>query len=138
MDQTGFSLQAAVAQIQAGGHMSGYVKFTFSKEMMPDSFNGADRMKLSDWEFKKSNFSGGGGLRARGRHLGVDHPKVFFDSSLASRNERHNFHFFCQKVSQAPQLFLQITRFSTIRKSGNCPQILLHHSGLPCTAARPT
>ena len=28
--------------------------------MMPDSFNGADRMKFSDWEFKMSNFLSAG------------------------------------------------------------------------------
>ena len=32
-------------QVQAGGNMSGYVKFTLSKEMMPDSFNVTDRRK---------------------------------------------------------------------------------------------
>ena len=36
--------------------MSGYVKFTLSKVMMPDSFNGTDRMKFSDWESETSNF----------------------------------------------------------------------------------
>ena len=35
--------------------MSGYVEFTRSKDMMPDSFNGTDHMKFSDWEFKVSN-----------------------------------------------------------------------------------
>ena len=34
----------------------GYVKFTLSKEMMLDSFNGTDRMKFSDWEFDMPNF----------------------------------------------------------------------------------
>ena len=32
------------------------MKFTLSEEMMPDSFDGTDRMKFSDWEFKMSNF----------------------------------------------------------------------------------
>ena len=45
LDQAGLRQQAAEAQRQAGGNMSGCVKFTVSKEMMPDSFN---RMKFSD------------------------------------------------------------------------------------------
>ena len=53
-------LQAAEAKIQAGGNTSGYVKFLFSKEMMPDSFNGADRMRFSDLEFEMSNFLSAG------------------------------------------------------------------------------
>ena len=56
LDQAGLRPQAAEAQIQAGGNVSGYVKFTLSKEMVPDSFNGTDRMKFSDWELKMSNF----------------------------------------------------------------------------------
>ena len=55
LNQAGLRLQAAEAQIQASGNMSGYVKFTLGQEMMPDSFNGRDRMKFSDWEFKMSN-----------------------------------------------------------------------------------
>ena len=52
LGRAGLRLQAVEAQLRAGGNMSGYVKFTLSKEMMPDSFNGTDRMKFSDWEFK--------------------------------------------------------------------------------------
>ena len=40
--------------------MSGYVKFTLSKEMMLDSSNGTDRVKFSDWEFEMSNFLSAG------------------------------------------------------------------------------
>ena len=40
--------------------MSGYVTFTLSKEMMPDSFDGSDRTKFSNWEFKMSNFLSAG------------------------------------------------------------------------------
>ena len=58
--QSGLRLQAAESKIQAGGNTSGYVKFTLSKEVMPDSFNGTDRMKFSDWEFKMSDFLSGG------------------------------------------------------------------------------
>ena len=47
--QAGLHLQAAEAQVQAGGNMSGYVKFALSKEMMSDRFNGTDRMRFSDW-----------------------------------------------------------------------------------------
>ena len=36
------------------------MKFTLSKEMMLDSFNGTDRMKFSDWEFEMSNFLSAG------------------------------------------------------------------------------
>ena len=54
LDQDGRRLQAAEAQIQASGNMSGHVMFTLSIEMMPDSFNGTDRMKFSDWNFKMS------------------------------------------------------------------------------------
>ena len=56
LDQAGLRLQAAEAQVQAGGNMSGFVKLTLSKEMTPDSFNGTDRMKFSDWESETSNF----------------------------------------------------------------------------------
>ena len=56
LDQAGLRLQAAESQIQSGGSTIGYVKFTSSKEMMLDSFNGTDRMKFSDWEFKMSSF----------------------------------------------------------------------------------
>ena len=38
------------------GKTSEDVKFTLSQEMMPDSFNGTDRMRFSDWEIKMSNF----------------------------------------------------------------------------------
>ena len=55
--------------MNAGGH----VKFTLGKEMIPDNFKGADRVKFSDWEFEMSNFFERWRLRARGRHLGVDH-----------------------------------------------------------------
>ena len=51
LDQARLRLQAAESQIQAGGTTGGHVKFTLSKEMMPDSFNGTDRMKFSDREF---------------------------------------------------------------------------------------
>ena len=37
LNQAGLRLQAAESEIQAGGNTSGYVKFTLSKEMMPDS-----------------------------------------------------------------------------------------------------
>ena len=37
LDQAGLRLQAAESQIQAIGNTSGYVKFTLSKEMVPDS-----------------------------------------------------------------------------------------------------
>ena len=47
LDQAGLPLQSAEAQIEAGGNMSGYVKFTLGTEMVPDSFNGTDRMKFS-------------------------------------------------------------------------------------------
>ena len=67
LDQAGLRLQATEAQIQAGGTMSGYVKFTLSEEMMPDSFSGADRMKFSDWEPKMSNFLSAGDYE----HAGV-------------------------------------------------------------------
>ena len=60
LDQDGRRLQAAEAQIQASGNMSGHVMFTLSIEMMPDSFNGTDRMKFSDWNFKMSNFLSAG------------------------------------------------------------------------------
>ena len=60
LDQAGVRLQAAESQIQSGGNTGGYVKFTPSKEMMRDSFNGTDRMKFSDWEFKMSNFLSAG------------------------------------------------------------------------------
>ena len=60
LDQAGLRLQAAEAQIQASGNMSGYVKFTLSKDMMPDRFNGTDRMKISDREFRMSNFLSAG------------------------------------------------------------------------------
>ena len=60
LDQAGLRPQAAESHIQAGGNTSGYVKFTLSKEMMPDSFNCTDRMKFSDWEFKMSNFLSAG------------------------------------------------------------------------------
>ena len=56
LDQAGVRLHAAEAQIQAGGNTTGYVKFTLSKEMMPHRFNGTDRMKFSDWEFKMPHF----------------------------------------------------------------------------------
>ena len=62
-------LQAAEAKIQAGGNTSGYVKFLFSKEMMPDSFNGADRMKFSDLEFEMSNFLSAGDYEHAGEIL---------------------------------------------------------------------
>ena len=55
LDQTGLRPKAAEAQIQASGNMSGHVKFTHSKEMMPDSFKGTERMKFSDRNFKTSN-----------------------------------------------------------------------------------
>ena len=51
---------AAEAQIQASGNMSGHVMFTLSNEMMPDIFNGTDRMKFSDWNFKMSNLLSAG------------------------------------------------------------------------------
>ena len=60
LDQAGLRLQAAEAQIQASGSMRGCVKVTLRKEMMPESFHGADRMKVSDWEFKISNFLSAG------------------------------------------------------------------------------
>ena len=66
LDQAGLRVQAAEAQIHAGGNMSGYVKFTLSKEMMPDGFNGADRMKFSDWVFKMSNFVSAGDYKHAG------------------------------------------------------------------------
>ena len=40
--------------------MSGHVMFTLSNEMMPDIFNGTDRMKFSDWNFKMSNLLSAG------------------------------------------------------------------------------
>ena len=60
LHQGGRRLQEAESHIQAGGNTSGYVKFTLSKEMMPDSFNCTDRMKFSDWEFKMLNFLSAG------------------------------------------------------------------------------
>ena len=60
LDQAGRRPQAAESHIQVGGNTSGYVKFTLSKEMIPDSFNCTDRMKFSDWEFKMSNFLSAG------------------------------------------------------------------------------
>ena len=60
LDQATLRLQAAESMIQAGGNMSEHVKFTLSKEMMPESFNGTDRMKFSDWEFKMSNLLSAG------------------------------------------------------------------------------
>ena len=38
--------------VQGRCDAGGYVKFTLGKEMMPDNFNGTDRVKFSDWEFK--------------------------------------------------------------------------------------
>ena len=52
--------RAAESQIQACANTSGHVKFTPSKEMMPDSFNGTDRMMFSDWECEMSNFLSAG------------------------------------------------------------------------------
>ena len=46
LDQAGLHFQTAEGQIRSGGNMSGFVKFTFSKEMMPDSFNVAHREVL--------------------------------------------------------------------------------------------
>ena len=60
LDEAGIRLRAAETQLRASGNSGGYVKFTLSKEMMPDSFNGTDRMKFSDWEFKMSNFLSAG------------------------------------------------------------------------------
>ena len=54
LDHAGLLLHAAEAQMSAGGNTSGHVNFTLSKEMMTDSFNGADRRKLSDWGLKMS------------------------------------------------------------------------------------
>ena len=45
------------------------MKFTLSKEMMPDSFNGTDRMKFLDCEFEISKLLSPGDY---GRHPGVD------------------------------------------------------------------
>ena len=50
----------------------GTVKFALSKETMPDSFNGTDRMKVSDWESQDVELPECRRLRARGRHPGVD------------------------------------------------------------------
>ena len=60
VDQAGFRLQAAKTLLRASGNSGWYVKFTLSKEMMPDSFHGTDRMKFSDWELKMSNFLSAG------------------------------------------------------------------------------
>ena len=70
LDQAGLRLQAAESQIQAGGNTSGNVKFTLRKEMMPDSFNGTDRMKFSDWEFKMSHLLSAGNCEHAGDILG--------------------------------------------------------------------
>ena len=60
MDHAGLRLQAAEAEVRSGGNRSGHVKFRLSKDMMPDSFKGTDRMKFSDWEFEMSNFVSAG------------------------------------------------------------------------------
>ena len=52
LDQAGVRLHAAETQLRAGMNAGVYVKFTQGKEMIPDNFNGADRVKISDWEFK--------------------------------------------------------------------------------------
>ena len=70
LDQAGWRLQAAGAHIQASGDMSVYVKFTLSKEMMPDNFNGSHEvlsLEVQDVELLECWT-----LRARGRHHGVD------------------------------------------------------------------
>ena len=69
LDQAGLRLLAAESKIQAGGNTSGHVRFTFSKEMMPGRFNGADRMKFSAWEFEMSNFLSAGSCEHAGSIL---------------------------------------------------------------------
>ena len=56
LDQAGGRLHGVETQLRAGINAGGNVKFTLGKEMMPDNFNGTDRVKLSDWEFEMSNF----------------------------------------------------------------------------------
>ena len=56
IDEMRDNLDQAGVQVRAGANAGGYVKFTLGKEMMTDSFNGTDRVKFSDWEFKISNF----------------------------------------------------------------------------------
>ena len=60
LEQAGAHLHAAETQLRAGTNASGHVKLTLGKEMMPDSFNGTDRVKFSDCEFKMSNFRSAG------------------------------------------------------------------------------
>ena len=50
--------------------------FTLSKEVMPDSFNGTDRMKFSDWEFEMSNFLPAGDYEHAGDVLEWDHAGI--------------------------------------------------------------
>ena len=40
--------------------MSVYGKFSLGREMMPDSFNGTDRVQFSVMEFKRPNFLSAG------------------------------------------------------------------------------
>ena len=54
LDQVGVRLHAVETQIGRSGTSGGYGKFTLSKEMMLESFNGTVGMKCTDWEFKMS------------------------------------------------------------------------------------
>ena len=56
LGQAGVRPNATETQLRAGMNAGVYVRFTLGKEMMPDNFNGTDRVKFSDWEFKMSNF----------------------------------------------------------------------------------
>ena len=68
-------------QVETWAGTGGYVKFTLSKEMMPHSFNGTDRMKFSDWEFEMSN-----SLSARDHEHTVD----ILSGSLRNRRTQYN------------------------------------------------
>ena len=67
LDQARLRPQAAESQIQAGGTTGGHVKFTLTKEMMPDSFyryGSHEVLRLGDRGC--SNFLGAGDYEHRG------------------------------------------------------------------------
>ena len=69
LEQAGARLHAAETQLRAGTNASGHVKFTLGKEKMPDSFNGTDCVKFSDWAFEMSNFLSAGDYEHNGNIL---------------------------------------------------------------------